>query len=140
MSVMHATQKGIADFTHILGVGLKYGGAGGLAVMAIVGTVAIDMVILSAAQKNHNDFVTGFILGSMFSRDTPDLETLFIASPITSTIAILLSVALGVPEVGVAIFAGWILAATICGIGLALEAAAAEMDPGRPSYSSYAYQ
>ena len=122
-------QQGVADFTHIIGTGLKYGGGFGLFVMAVVGTVAIDIVILASAEKNHNSFVTGFVLGSMFSRGNSDPVPLLIASPITSAIAVVLSFALGVPGVGLAILAGWFVAAAVLGIGLGLEALAKAIEP-----------
>ncbi|WBV65081.1 hypothetical protein PGH44_10805 [Legionella pneumophila] len=97
MTLQRSIQKGVSDFSFIIGTGLKYGGAGGLLVMAVVGTVAIDLVLLAAAEKHHNSFLTGFVLGSMFSRGNLDPVPLLIASPITSAVAVVLSVALGVP-------------------------------------------
>ncbi|WBV71319.1 hypothetical protein PGH42_16600 [Legionella pneumophila] len=81
MTLQHSIQKGVSDFSFIIGTGLKYGGAGGLLVMAVVGTVAIDLVLLAAAEKHHNSFLTGFVLGSMFSRGNLDPVPLLIASP-----------------------------------------------------------
>ena len=79
MAIAHSIQKGVSDFTHIIGTGLKYGGAGSLFLMAVVGTVAIDLVLLAAAEKQRNGFLTGFILGSMFSRGNVDPIPLLIA-------------------------------------------------------------
>ncbi|BCA95109.1 hypothetical protein TUM19329_14700 [Legionella antarctica] len=121
MSVERSIQKGISDFTFIIGRGLMYGGGAGLLVMAVVGTVAIDLVILAAAERNHNSFLTGFVLGSMFSRGNVDPVPLLIASPITSIIAVVLSVALGVSGVGVGILIGWGVAASLLAIGYGLE-------------------
>ncbi len=133
MAVMNSIQKGVSDFTMIIGTGLKYGGAGSLLVMAVVGTFAIDLVILAAAEKRRDSFLTGFILGSMFSRGNVDPVPLLIVSPITSAIAVALSFALGVPGVGLAILAGWALAATLLAVGLGLESLAQAIDP-EPSY------
>lgn len=129
MAVARTIQKGVSDFNMIIGTGLKYGGAFGLFAMAVVGTVAIDLVLLSAAKKNRDSFLTGFILGSMFSRGSVNPIPSLIVSPITSAIAVGLSVALGVPGVGLAILAGWAVAATLLAVGLGLEAFAAAIDP-----------
>ena len=126
----HAIQKGISDFTFIIGTGLKYGGGFGLFTMAIVGTVAIDLVLLAAAEKNHDSFLTGFVLGSMFSRGNVDPLPLLIASPITSAVAVVLSFILGVPTVGVGILIGWAVAATVLAVGFGLVALAEAIDPG----------
>lgn len=88
--------------------------------MAVVGTIAIDLVLLAYAEKHHNDFMTGWILGTMFWGPRVDPLPLLIVSPITSLIAVGLSLALGVPQVGVALLAGWALASTVFAIGCAL--------------------
>ncbi|CEG56391.1 hypothetical protein [Legionella fallonii] len=129
MSVQHAIQKGISDFSFIIGTGLKYGGGFGLLVMAAVGTVAIDIVLLAAAEKHHNHFLTGFVLGSMFSRGHIDPVPLLIASPITSAVAVVLSFALGVPGVGLGILIGWGVAAGVLALGFGLTALAKAIDP-----------
>lgn len=145
MPLMRSIQKGASDFSFIIGTGLKYGGAFGLFAMAVVGTVAIDIVILAALTQNNdrhshghsssgnNSFVTGYILGSMFSQGNTDFRYLLIASPITSLIAVALSFALGVPGVGVGILIGWGVAATLLALGLGLEALSKSIDP-EPSY------
>ncbi|QEY52214.1 hypothetical protein [Legionella longbeachae] len=120
MSLESSLQKGIADFSLILGKGLIYGGGAGLLIMAVVGTIAIDLVLLAYAEKHHNDFMTGWILGTMFWGPRVDPLPLLIVSPITSLIAVGLSLALGVPQVGVALLAGWALASTVFAIGCAL--------------------
>ncbi len=122
-------QKGASDFSLILGKALMYGGGAGLLIMAGVGTVAIDVVLLAYANKTHNGFLTGFILGSMFFGPKIDPIPLLVISPITSLIAVGLSVALGVPMVGAAILAGWALAATFIGIGYGLMSLAEAIDP-----------
>lgn len=120
MSWESSLQKGIADFSLIIGKGLIYGGGAGLLIMAVVGTIAIDLVLLAYAEKHHNDFMTGWILGTMFWGPRIDPLPLLIVSPMTSLIAVGLSLALGVPQVGVALFAGWALASTVFAIGCAL--------------------
>lgn len=129
MSFLYSAQKGIADFTFIIGTGLKYGGAGSLFVMAVVGTISVDIVLLAYAEKRHNEFLTGFIIGSMLSRDNFEPIALLIASPITSAIAIGLSVALGVPQVGLAIFAGWAFASVLFAVGVGLQALSKAIKP-----------
>ncbi|AUH73579.1 hypothetical protein [Legionella sainthelensi] len=120
MSLESSLQKSIADFSLIIGKGLIYGGGAGLFIMAAVGTIAIDLVLLAYAEKHHNDFMTGWILGTMFWGPRIDPVPLLIVSPITSLIAVGLSLALGVPQVGVALLAGWALASTVFAIGCAL--------------------
>ncbi|KGP63167.1 hypothetical protein EP47_06715 [Legionella norrlandica] len=137
MALQHSIQKGISNFSFIIGTGLKYGGAGGLLIMAVVGTVAIDLVILAAAQRNHNSFLTGFVLGSMFSRGNLDPVPLLIASPITSMVAVGLSFVLGVPGVGLAVLAGWTLAATLLAVGYGLETLAKSINPDLDPESDY---
>lgn len=106
-----------------------YGGGAGLLIMAAVGTVSIDIVLLSYAEKHHNSFLTGYILGTMLWGPQPDPLPMLIMSPITSIIAVGLSVALGVPAVGAAILVGWGLAATVLGLGYGLMALAEAMEP-----------
>ena len=74
-------------------------------------------------------FLTGFVLGSMFSRGNLDPVPLLIASPITSVIAVALSFALGVPGVGVGILAGWGVAAALLGIGYGLVQLSKAIEP-----------
>jgi hypothetical protein len=137
MGVEHSIQKGVSDFSFIIGRAMIYGGAGALVIMAAVGTVSIDLVLLSAAEKYHDQFLTGFVLGSMFSRGNTDPVPLLIASPITSGIAVILSVALGVPYVGLAIMAGWLIAATTLAIGYGIEAFAKAINPDPVDESQY---
>lgn len=120
MSLQTSIQQGVSDLSFIIGTGLMYGGGASLLVMAVVGTMSIDLVLLAYAKKHHNDFMTGWILGSMFWGPRADPLPLLIASPITSLIAVGLSVALGVPHVAIALLAGWALAATVFAVGCAL--------------------
>ena len=139
MSLERTIQKGVSDFAFIIGTGLKYGGGFGLLVMAVVGTVAIDIVLLAAAEKRHNDFMTGFVLGSMFSRGNPDPSYMLMASPITTAIAVVLSFALGVPGVGIDLLVGWGIAATLLAVGCGLEAFSKAIDPDEDSDYGYSY-
>jgi hypothetical protein len=129
MTVARSIQKGVSDFSFIIGRGLMYGGGAGLVVMAVVGTLSVDLVLLAAAERHHNHFLTGFVLGSMFSRGNVDPVPLLIASPITSVIAVALSFALGVPGVGVGILIGWGVAASLLAIGYGLEQLSKAIDP-----------
>ncbi|MCL5271850.1 MAG: hypothetical protein M1486_00725 [Gammaproteobacteria bacterium] len=65
MSTHSEIQKGVSDLSCIIGKGLMYGGGAGLLIMAVIGTVSIDIVLLSYAEKTHNNFLTGYILGTM---------------------------------------------------------------------------
>ncbi|WP_058494373.1 hypothetical protein [Legionella worsleiensis] len=129
MAVCKQVQKGTADLTMIMGKILMYSGGAGLLIMAAFGTVAIDVVLLAYANKNHNSFLTGFLIGALFWGPRVDPLPLLIASPITSLIAVGLSVLLGVPMVGAAILAGWAMAAVVMGVGYGLMALADVMQP-----------
>ncbi len=139
MSLQTSIQKGVSDFSFIIGAGLMYGGGAALLVMAVLGTISIDLVLLAYAEKKHNDFMTGWILGAMFWGQRVDPLPLLIASPITSLIAIGLSVALGVPHIGVALLAGWALAATVLAIGCALIALSETITPEPEHHRGYAF-
>lgn len=134
MSFLYSAQKGIADFTHIIGTGLKYGGAGSLLIMAVVGTVAVDLVLLAYAEKKQDQFLTGFIIGSMFHSRQVDPLALLVASPITSAIAVSLSFLLGVPQVGWAILIGWTFAAVVLAIGVSIQSLAKSITPEPEEY------
>lgn len=109
------------------GKGIMYIGAGALFLMAIVGTISIDLVILAAVSKDKKSsggsFFTGYLLGSLFSKNDSSPVVSLILSPITTTIAIALAFVLGVPEVGVALAAGWGIAAGAVGLGWAVNRA-----------------
>ncbi|WP_298624606.1 hypothetical protein [uncultured Legionella sp.] len=140
MSVQSDIQKGVSDLSLIIGKGLMYGGGASLLVMAVIGTVSIDIVLLHYAEKTQNSFLTGYILGTMLWGPKVNPLPALMLSPITSLIAVGLSVALGVPGVGGAILAGWAFAATVLGLGYGLVALSEAIEPEddyerRSSYS-----
>lgn len=132
-------QQGVSDLSMIIGLGMMYGGGAALFIMAVVGTLAIDLVLLcflmkEARSSRGNPFLTGFLLGALCFRPGPtggvgDMTSLLIASPITSGIAVALAFGLGVPVVGLAILAGWLAAATLLLIGYAATALAEAIKP-----------
>ena len=159
-NVAHRMQNNAADFTLLMSSGLKYAGAGSLFMMAVVGTVALDIVIIAALCKdrdenrhrhghnrhrhghnrhrhghNHhhhhcgNDFITGYLWGSMFSRESRDPLPLLLASPLITASAVVLSFVLGVPEVGLILMAGWCIAASLLLLGYCLEGLGEAMKP-----------
>ena len=110
-----------------------------LGVMAIVGTIAIDLVILAyilkpnkSNNKNHNNndnnnnnsFFTGMLVGQLFSnqnRSTDnDLWIKLLLSPLFTAAAVVLSFVLGVPYIGIGLIIGWGVAMgiTLLGVGL----------------------
>lgn len=137
MTIQSSIQKGVSNFSYIIGLGMVYGGGTTLLIMAAVGTVAIDLVLLAYAEKNKDAFLTGFILGSLFFGQKVDPVPLLIASPITSVIAIGLSLMLGVPGVGLAILAGWTFGALMLGVGYGLVALSNALEP-EPNFEEFA--
>lgn len=133
-------KRTVSELSDILGTILIYGGGAGLLIMAIVGTVAIDIVILAALTKHrsHNaSFLTGYLCGSFFAYRNPDPVPILIASPITTAVAIVLSIFLGVPAIGIALAAGWAIAASIFCLGLALQSLAAEIASSNESSANH---
>jgi hypothetical protein len=128
MILREAIQKAVADFCFIIGTGLLYGGGFALLMMAIVGTFAIDIVLLVLARE-YDSFLTGFILGALFCSTGVDPVPLLIASPIMSAIAVSLSFAFGVPYVGVGLLIGWGAAAGLLAIGYGLRELAKIIEP-----------
>lgn len=125
---------------HILGTILMCGGGAGLFVMSVIGTISVDLVLLAYASKRRDSFLTGFILGSMFQRQSmwPFLGT----SLIMTGVAVILSAALGVPGVGALLLAGWAAATLTFSLGAGLYLAgdklaeSAERTPSmRPAFS-----
>jgi hypothetical protein len=115
---------------------IQYIGMAFLLIMAVVGTVAIDLVILAAIfkdserrERNHgqNDsnhfFFTLLLWQMMFSNNNHHrsnandyLIKLFL-SPVTTGMAIALSFVLGVPTVGIYLALGWGVALATVGLG-----------------------
>lgn len=107
-------------------------GVGTLFLMAILGTIAIDIVVWAAlinatSRDRHNSFTTGFLFAMIFSNSGSRSEhekswpILLLLSPILTVIAIGLSFLLGVPEVGMVLVAGWLVGLTLLGGGLMLS-------------------
>lgn len=136
MKLLRDAQDATATTISFLGTLLKYGGGIGLFLMAVVGTFAIDLVLLAWAEKRDNGFLTGFILGLIWSRDSNPLPLLLI-SPITSAIAVGLSFALGVSGVGIGILIGWGVAAAALFLGFGLEKLAEKIRPSAKAYSFF---
>jgi hypothetical protein len=123
-----AVAKSIKD----IGKVVTYIGAGCAFMMLVVGTLAIDIVILAALMKQtnqnrhnagDNSFVTGMLFGMMFSGNRNrslygDTGIALALSPITTVIAIALSIYLGVPTVGLGLALGWVGVVAVAGVGL----------------------
>lgn len=118
------------NFLKITGEVIINIGAACLFMMAIIGTISIDLVILAAivaasekSNRREHSFLTGYLWGSMFSNrhhHNDDYSVMLIISPITTAIAITLSIFLGVPMVGLALAAGWLASLGIMGVGIML--------------------
>lgn len=130
-----SVQETASDITCFLGKVLMYSGGGLLFVMAVVGTVAIDLVILCWAAKKNRDFCTLLLWGAMFGGWHRPIwgplpwQALLGFSLVSTMIAIILSVCLGVPQIGVILVAGWLLAAAILLLGYALHALGEYISP-----------
>lgn len=134
---MLKTIKTVGQYTQYVGLGLIF-------VMAVVGTVAIDIVLLAFVAKTlsesnnrqgngfgDNPFVTLMLWNMMFNHSSShhntgviDFGLQLLIAPVTTIIAIVLSVLLGVPQVGVALIAGWVVALGVLALGYAIEQAA----------------
>lgn len=134
---MLKTIKTVGEYTQYVGLGLIFA-------MAVVGTVAIDIVILAALAKTlsesnnrrgngfgDNPFVTLMLWNMMFNSSSSrhntgviDFGLQLLIAPVTTVIAIGLSVLLGVPQVGIALIAGWVVALAVLAVGYMIEQAA----------------
>lgn len=128
-----SVKKTVADLSHITGTILMVGGGVGLFLMAVVGTLAVDLVLLTYARKRGDAFLTGFALGSLMTRQY--WGPLFATSIVTTGIAVILSIALGVSGVGAALLAGWAAAALTFAAGAALHALGDSLEQSPPSFN-----
>ncbi len=123
----------MANPLKVLGKGISYVGLGTVFLMAIVGSISIDMVIFAALikeskKRDGNNFLTGYLFGLMWSNNNSsrrggfytDAGIMLLISPLLTAVAVALSFALGVPEIGVALIAGWVGAFSIVTLGLAI--------------------
>ena len=134
--MLKKTLKGmqtVGEYTQYLGLGLIF-------TMAVVGTVAIDIVILAAMMKaanessrrgQNNPFVTLMLWNMMFNsprshpgRGYRDFGLELLLAPVTTGIAIVLAVCLGVPQIAVALIAGWVAALGVLALGSLIKEAA----------------
>ena len=111
--------------------------------MAIVGTIAIDIVIAAYVLKKAKEenswfsgFLTGYFLSSMFSNNNisnpANYVLMLLASPFLTGVAIGLSFLLGVPQVGIALALGWGIALSVVGIGTGIIALADKLSEQFP--------
>lgn len=128
-----SVKKTAADLSHMTGTILMVGGGVGLFLMAVVGTLAVDLVLLAYARRRGDAFLTGFALGSLMTRQY--WGPLFATSIVTTGIAVILSIALGVSGVGAALLAGWAAAALTFAAGAALHALGDSLEPSQPSFN-----
>ena len=103
-----------------------YTGAFGLFVMAVVGTFSIDLVFIAAMKKSAEEnkplefMMTAWVWHCFSgSKDAAPLALLLV-SPLTTAVAIGLSIAYGVSWVGLYLAGGWGIAAGIFLLGYAL--------------------
>jgi|GEM_PF-2273094 len=130
---MLKTIKKVGEYTQYTGLALIF-------TMAVVGTVAIDVVIFAALAKaasesnrrgngfGNNPLVTLMLWNMMFNNSSSRRDTgilnfglQLLLAPVLTVIAIGLSVLLGVPQIGVALTAGWVVALGVLAVGYAIE-------------------
>ena len=109
-------------------------GMAAIILMFLVGTIAIDIVILAYLSKearrndNHDhQFLTGYLFGLFWSNHDSNHRSFYsntkdmmIASMLLTAVAILLSVVLEVPEVGALLVSGWAVSCAIILLGMAV--------------------
>ncbi len=126
-------QKGISDFSFIIGKSLMYGGACILVPMAIITTVSIDFVKLHVAIDSNKRrlLLSDHVFGSMFSNPHhADPMPLLMISQLALIIGCILTITLALPPyIGVAILAEWGLGAIMIGASYALIALSEAIDP-----------
>ena len=133
----------IQDF----GTGTMYVGGGALFVMAVVGTLSIDIVMMAAVQKQAKEGKYVDLLFTMYvwhllsgNNGQPMNPLILLAiSPITSAIAIVLSVAYEVPMVGACIAGGWGIAASILLLGWAINKLGKWLESSPKDENGYSY-
>lgn len=111
-----------------LGKGIRILGACCLFAAAIIGTLAIDIVLLCCLLNSRASpatfFFSGLILG-MFTLNMSDTYqeplTILLSSVATTLIGIILACALGMPMVGAFLAAAWVLAIIVIASGLVIE-------------------
>ena len=145
---MMITQEYIGQRVQSLGNFAHWTGVFGIGAMAVVGTFAIDLVIIAAvldnAKKNKSNqsnqtsdfFVTMMLWNMMSSKNShttlTDYLLLLLISPITSAIAIGLSFYLGVSSVGIAILGGWAASLSLVTLGSGLSSAGKWLENSPP--------
>jgi hypothetical protein len=131
----------IQDF----GTGTMYVGGASLFVMAVVGTMAIDIVMMAAIQKQAKegkvlDMCVTAWMWHLIAADKQNAHPLVLLaiSPITTAVAIGLSVAYEVPMVGVYLAGGWGIAASILLLGWMINrlGQCLEVEYNKPAQSS----
>jgi hypothetical protein len=119
----------------VIGKGVVILGMAALFLMSIIGAMSLDLLLLyviSNRSSRDNVFVTIYLWHMLLSsRDSlyQDVGLMVLCSPFISAITVGLSFAVGAPEFGVLLMAGWVGAftvvlagTTIYGLGDALEA------------------
>jgi hypothetical protein len=110
--------------TKLAGRGFFIVGIGTLFIMAILGTVAIDIVLLASLlnavrRDSPLTFVTALLFSQLFENLSPrsvnsgSWPILLFISPVTTAIAVGLSFLLGVPGIGMFLMAGWLVSLTL---------------------------
>lgn len=122
---MAMTTADVGNGIKKIGQYTMYAGVFGLFVMAVVGTFAIDMVMIAALQKQAREgqtinFLFTLYIWHCFSGSSKNPFLLLLISPFTTLLAIGLSVAYDVSFVGMFLAGGWVIAAGLVIAGFAM--------------------
>ena len=109
-----------------LGFYTRMTGSVGVGTMAIVGTFAVDLVMMAAIQKqaregHYLDLAFTMWTWSLLSNNNQNPLALLLLSPLTTVVAIGLSIAYEVPTIGLYLALGWAFSASLVLVGWGLE-------------------
>lgn len=138
---------GVGKGMKYVGNGVLFIGMGCFIIASIMGVLAIDIVILAAILKASNSrsgggspFLTGFLLGSLFRPNSymfayHSVGCFFLSSVLTTAVACIIALALGVPYVAILLAMVWGAAAGVTLLGLALAYVGDKLSECEPASS-----
>ena len=124
-----------------LGFYTRMTGYVGVGTMAVVGTMAIDLVMMAAIHKSakegqYFDVATELWTWHLLSNKNMDPLYLIILSPLTTVFAIGLSIAYEVPSIGLYLALVWALSLSLVVVGWGLEGLGKSVENNKFSFFS----